>query len=191
MFKIIKEEKVFEDKLIIEEATLTDDTNKAFTKLRVNREDASAVLLINTESGKVILTKQFRYAVSSKTSTHILEIVAGKIDKGEEPLETAIRETEEEVGYKIKPENIKLLVKCFASPGYSSECFYIYYAHVTNADKISKGGGLESEKEYIEIVELTVNEFKNQIKEGRIEDAKTYIAGLLYDTISNPQSNFG
>lgn len=183
MFKIIKEKKVFDDKLIIEEATLSDTTNNSFTKLRLNREDASAVLLVNTETGMVILTKQFRYAISSKTSAHILEIVAGKIDEGEDPLETAIRETEEEVGYKIKPENIKLLVKCFASPGYSSECFFIYYAHVTNADKVSKGGGLESEKEYIEIVELTVNEFKNQIKTCRIEDSKTYIAGLLYDTV--------
>lgn len=190
MFKIIKEKKVFEDKLIIEEATLSDDSNKTFTKLRLKREDASAVLLVNTESGKVILTKQFRYAISSKTSKQIVEIVAGKIDKGEEPLETAIRETEEEVGYKIKPENIKLLGKCFASPGYSSECFFIYYAHVTNADKVSKGGGLESEKEYIEIVELTIDEFKNQIKEGRIEDAKTYIAGLLYDTAINHQNHF-
>lgn len=185
MFKIIKEQKILEDKLIVEEATFSDNTNNTYTKLRLNREDASAVLLVNTESGKVILTKQFRYAISSKTSERILEIVAGKIDEGEEPLETAIRETEEEVGYKIKPENIKLLVKCFASPGYSSECFFIYYAHVTNTDKVGKGGGLESEKEYIEIVELTVDEFKNQIKEGLIEDAKTYIAGLLYDTVLN------
>lgn len=190
MFTIIKEKKILDDKLIIEEATLNDDTNNTFTKLRLNREDASAVLLVNTESGKVILTKQFRYAIRSKTSEPILEIVAGKIDKGEEPLETAIRETEEEVGYKIKPENIKLLVKCFASPGYSSECFFIYYAHVTNADKVSQGGGLESEHECIQIVELTVNEFKNQIIEGRIEDAKTYIAGLLYDTVLNHQNYF-
>jgi ADP-ribose pyrophosphatase len=183
MFKIIEEKKVFNNKLIIEEGTLNDDKNKTFTKLRLNREDAAAVLLINIESNKVVLTKQFRYAIYSKTSGHILEIVAGKVDNGEEPLETAIRETEEETGYNIKPENITLLVNCFASPGYSSERFFIYYATVTNSDKVSKAGGLETENENIEIVELTLNEFKNQIKEGRIEDAKTYIAGLMYNLI--------
>lgn len=183
MFKIIKEKIVFNDKLIIEEGTINDDTNKTFTKLRLNREDASAVLLINTESNKVILTKQFRYPINSKSREQILEILAGKVDEGEEPLETAIREAEEETGYKIKYENIKLLVSCFVSPGYSSERFFIYYATVINSDKISLGGGLENEMEHIEIVELPVNEFKNQIKAGRIEDAKTYIAGLMFDTL--------
>lgn len=186
MFKIIKEKNIFNDKLIIEEATINDPTNKIVTKFRLSREDASAVLLINTESNKVILTKQFRYAISSKTTGQILEILAGKIDEGEEPLETAIREAEEETGYKIKYENIKLLATCFASPGYSSERFFIYYATVINSDKVSKGGGLKSETEYIEIVELPVNEFKNQIKEGRIEDAKTYIAALMYDLVIGP-----
>jgi ADP-ribose pyrophosphatase len=185
MFKIIKEKKVFNDKLIIEEGTLMDDSNKKFTKLRLNREDASAVLIVNTESNNVVLTKQFRYAISAKTSKHILEIVAGKIDKDEKPLKTAIREAEEETGYKIKPKNIKLLAKCFVTPGYSSERFYIYYAHVTNSDKVSKGGGLQSENEQIEVVELSFNDFKNRIEETRIDDAKTYIAGLLYNSLNH------
>ncbi|MES2139707.1 MAG: NUDIX hydrolase [Bacteroidota bacterium] len=178
MFKILKENIIFNDLLIIEKAEISDEHDNNFSRLRLKRQDASAVLILNTETDKIILTKQFRYAISSKIKEQILEIVAGKIDEGEKPLQAAIREVEEEVGYRIKPENIQLLVSCFASPGYSSECFYIYYATVTNVDKISEGGGLETENEYISVVELSSVEFKSLIKTGNIKDAKTYIAGL-------------
>lgn len=178
MFKILKEEILFNERLIIEKAEIRDEHNNNFARLRLKREDASAVLILNTETDKIILTKQFRYAISSKIKEPILEIVAGRIDEGEKPLQTAIREAEEEVGYRITPKNIQLLVSCFASPGYSSECFYIYYATVTNADKISEGGGLETENEYISVVEISSTEFKDLIKTGNIKDAKTYIAGL-------------
>ncbi len=176
MVKILNEKIIFKDKLIIEKAEIKDEHNNNFSRLRLKREDASAVLILNTETDKVILTKQFRYAISSKIKEQIIEIVAGKIDEGEEPLQAAIREVEEEVGYRIKPENIKLLVSCFASPGYSSEQFYIYYATVTNVDKISEGGGLKTE--HISVVEMSSTEFKGLIKTGNIKDAKTYIAAL-------------
>jgi ADP-ribose pyrophosphatase len=178
MFKILNEKIIFSDRLIIEKGEIIDKHNNKFDRYRLKRPDASAVLVFNTEAHKIILTKQFRYAISSKTKELILEIVAGKIDEGEEPLQTAIRETEEEVGYRINPENIELLVSCFASPGYSAERFFIYYATVTNSDKISKGGGLKSENEYINVVEMDLEEFNNLIKKGSIEDAKTYIAGM-------------
>lgn len=178
MFKILKEKIVFDDKLIIEKAEIGNDDNNTFSRLRINRADASAVLILNTETDKIILTKQFRYAISSKVKEPILEIVAGRIDEGEEPLETAIREAEEEVGYRINPENIKLLISCFCSPGYTSELFYIYYATVTNADKVSEGGGLKNENEYISVIEINQLEFKKLITTGAIKDAKTYIAGL-------------
>jgi nudix-type nucleoside diphosphatase (YffH/AdpP family) len=178
MLKILKEKVVFNNKLIIQEGQISDDNNNTFARLYIKRQDASAVLILNTDLNKVILTKQFRYAIASKTEEPILEIVAGKIDEGEEPLTAAIREAEEETGYRIKPGNIQLLLSCFASPGYSSERFFIYYATVTSGDRVSKGGGLESENENIEVIEMDINEFKKQIKDRSIEDAKTYIAGL-------------
>lgn len=178
MFKILKEEIVFDDKMIIEKGEITDENNNTFARLRLKRQDAAAVLILNSETNKVVLTKQFRYAISSKINEQLLEIVAGRIDEGEQPLQGAIREAEEETGYRIHPEHIKLLVSCFASPGYSSERFYIYYATVTSADKVSKGGGLENENEYISVVEMDVNEFNNLVHTAGISDAKTIIAGM-------------
>ena len=178
MAEIESEKIVYSKKFIIEEAQLVDTNKKKFTRLRLKREDAAVVLVINTDTNKVILTKQFRYPIKARTSEEILEIVAGKLDEGEAPLDAAIRETEEEIGYKINPRNIKFIVSCFASPGYSSERFFIYHATVTNEDKVSKGGGLPAEHEHIEIIELDVDKFKALIRDGAIHDAKTYIAGL-------------
>lgn len=178
MTKILNEKIVFNEKLIIEKGELIDG-EKSFSRYRINRPDASAVLILNKETNKIILTRQFRYAIASKIEEPIYEIVAGKIDKNENPSDAAIRETEEETGYRISMENLTFLIFCFVSPGYTSEKFHLYYAAVTNADKVSEGGGIKSENENIEVIEMDLNDFYNQIDSGKIKDAKTYLAALL------------
>ena len=79
--------------------------------------------------------------------------------------------------------SIRPVLSCFTSPGYSSERFFFYYATVTDADKVSDGGGLEDENEYINVVEMNVQEFKDLIKDRKIQDAKTYIAGMYLATL--------
>ncbi len=175
----LKSTTVYKGKLNIEQASITNH-GKEFKRERINREDASAVLMLNTDSNKIILTRQFRYPINEKVNEPILEILAGKVDEGEQPLQTAIREAEEETGYRIKNDHIQLLMSCFSTPGYSSECFYIYYATVTHSDKIAKGGGLEEENENIEVIEMEVDEFIELVKNAEIKDAKTYIAGLYF-----------
>lgn len=177
--QIIKEETLLREGLLVEKATVRDDDKNTFPRFRVNRPDVAAVLLYNTDTQKIILTRQFRYAVSAKQPESILEIVAGRMDAGETPEAAAIRETEEEAGYSVQPKNLLLLVSCFASPGYSSERLNIYYATVTDADKLANGGGgLKNEHEHIELVEFTPAEFRKMLEEGQLQDAKTYIAGL-------------
>ncbi|MBT1690823.1 NUDIX domain-containing protein [Dawidia soli] len=177
--KIEKEEVLLREGIVVEKATVRDADDNVFPRYRVNRPDVAAVLLFNTDTQKIVLTRQFRYAVAAKVPESILEIVAGRLDPGETPEQAALRETEEEAGYRIRPEQLSLLVSCFASPGYSSERLNIYYAAVTDADKLEAGGGgLKSEHEQIELVELTTGEFRHLLQEGGIQDAKTYVAGL-------------
>lgn len=168
---------VFNKHLRIEEADISD-AQHTYKRERINREDAVAVLVRNTETNRIILTRQFRYAVYDKVNGNILEVLAGKIEN-EDPLYAALREAEEETGYRIRPENIHLLTTCFPTPGYSTERYFIYSATVTNADKVSEGGGLKEEDEDIETVEMEPEEFYRMIYSGDILDAKTYIAGLL------------
>lgn len=188
MVRVMNQETVFRGKLVIQRGHLQNETGKKYVRLRVHRQDASAVLVYNTDSSKLILTRQFRYAVHPKSKEPLLEIVAGKIDKGETPLEAAIRETEEEIGYKIQREHIRLLTTCYASPGYTSERFFIYFAQVRNKDRTGDGGGMEAENESIEVVELPVKEFLAMVHERKIEDAKTYLAALLMPPLANPFS---
>lgn len=177
MTKILHEKIVYQDLLTLEKGQLQDDVGNTFSRERVKRQDASCVLVLNTDSNKIILTKQFRYGAAPKVSEQLLEVVAGKVDEGEDHFRTAVRETEEEIGYRVKNENMKYLVTCFSTPAYSSERYHIYFALVTNSDKKSKGGGLENENESIELVELELAVFKDKILTGQFIDAKTYLAG--------------
>lgn len=177
MTKILHEEIVFKDVLILEKGQVQDTDGNTFSRLRIKRQDASCVLVLNTDSNRIILTRQFRYGAAPKTEENILEVVAGKVDEGEEHFDTAIRETEEEIGYRVRKENMKYLVSCFSSPAYSSERYHIYFATVTNSDKKAQGGGLATENESIELVELEPQIFKDRILTGQFADAKTYVAG--------------
>lgn len=179
MTKVSHSHTVFKEELVVEAATISIKGN-SFQKQRLKREDASAVLLLNTDTNHIILTRQFRYAVHDKAEENFLEIIAGKLDEGETPLQAAIRETMEETGYRIREENIQLLMSCFSTPGYSSECFYVYYATVTDKDKTGEGGGLKEENESIEVVELDAGAFISMVKNGELKDCKTYVAGLYF-----------
>lgn len=179
--KKLTEQTVLDDKLIVEKAFFENPDGKAFSRLRVQRQEASAVLLLDVELNTVILTRQFRYPVSAHTDEDILEIAAGKIDDGETPEQAAIREVEEETGYKITADDLRFLLTCYASPGYSTEIFHIYVALISNATKVSNGGGLADEHEQIELVELSLSDFRQRIRNGSIKDAKTCLAGLYLD----------
>jgi nudix-type nucleoside diphosphatase (YffH/AdpP family) len=175
--KILKEKTAFNKKLVIEEGKISINKKKV-SRERVLREDAAAVLVYNSETKKVVLTRQFRFAIASKIKEDILEIVAGKIEGGKSAEETAIKEAKEETGYRLRKENLKFLLSCFSTPGYSSECFHIYYAKVTNSDKVSEGGGLKEEDEFIQVIELELEDFRSRIQKAEIMDAKTYLAAL-------------
>ncbi|MDQ3191667.1 MAG: NUDIX hydrolase [Bacteroidota bacterium] len=160
------------------EFTDKQDKVQSFSRERVNREDAAGVFIYNKESGNVILTKQFRYAVADKTKGLVLEIMAGKVSSGEDPLETALRETIEECGYKVKKENINLIASVFTSPGYTSEKIYLYYAEVSNDDRVNEGGGLEDEHEFIDVIEMPLKTLLNLVDNGDIQDSKTLLTAL-------------
>ncbi|KRQ86816.1 ADP-ribose pyrophosphatase [Caloramator mitchellensis] len=121
-----------------------------------------------TKDKKVILIRQFR----KPTEEVLIEIPAGKLEKGEKPLDCAIRELEEETG-KI-PKSLRLLTRFYPSPGYSSEILYIYFC-----DEYEEGKVNLDEGEHLEAFEISIDEAINLINSGQIKDAKTIIGILM------------
>jgi ADP-ribose pyrophosphatase len=129
-----------------------------------------AVAVVPLIGGEVVLISQYRVAVDQE----LLEIPAGKRDEpGEDPETTAIRECEEEVGYR--PSRVTLLHTFYTTPGFTDECIWLYLAHGLEPVP-SRPRGIEEER--AEVVRLPVREALRKVRDGEIRDAKTLI-GLL------------
>jgi nudix-type nucleoside diphosphatase (YffH/AdpP family) len=146
---------------------------KRLSRETYNRGNGAAILLYNSEKGTVILTRQFRMPAyeNNKNDGYSIEAAAGAIDNNDNPLETIIRETEEEVGYKIT--SAKQVLTAYTSPGALTEKMYLFVAEYNDKMKISEGGGLDSEDEEIEVLELQFLKAIEMIKSEEIIDAKT------------------
>lgn len=124
------------------------------------------------DDGKVLLIRQFRYAVGEV----LLEIPAGTLEKGEDPLECARRELIEETGYEAGV--LELLFSCFLAPGYSTERIHIFVA-----SKLRKVGSRPEIDEAIELEPADLQTAEVMIDDGRIVDAKT-ISAISYYLLS-------
>ena len=114
--------------------------------------------------GDVLLVRQFRYPMQE----YLLEIPAGKIDHGEPPEQTATRELAEEVGYKAG--RLTKIAECYSTPGFCDEKLHIYLAE--DLTPVQATGDADED---LEIVRLSRSELQEQLKAGRIRDAKTII----------------
>ena len=136
------------------------------------RGNGAAILLFNKIKKTVVLIKQFRLPtyLNQNETGFIIEACAGVLEE-EHPEETIIRETEEETGYRI--HEVKKIFKSYMSPGSVTEIIHFFVAEYDSEMKISKGGGLASEHENIEVIELAFEKAYNMIASGEIVDAKT------------------
>lgn len=180
--KIVKEEQILDGFLKVVKAdiehTLPDGTVLKYNRSKFNREDAVAIVVENKTTGKLIFVRQNRYAVADRVDPMILEIVAGRVEEDQSLEETAKREVEEEIGYSVS--KLEYLTDYFPSPGYSSEKITIFYASVTEEDKISSGGGLACENEFIQIEEYSHGEVAEMLKRGEFIDGKSKMGLFIY-----------
>jgi len=145
---------------------------------------AAAVLLRDPVRKTVILTRQFRLpAFLSGDDGFLVEVAAGLLDD-DDPATCAMREAEEETGYR--PLNLRFAFRAYMSPGAVTECMHCFIADYDGDLRPSPGGGLESEGEDIEILELPFDEALAMIARGEIIDAKTIM--LLQHAALNQQA---
>lgn len=126
------------------------------------------------EDGNVTLVKQYR----SGAACQMLEMCAGKTEKGEDPRECAIRELKEELG--ITAENIISLGTLVPTPAYDSEVISIYLATgITRGERQLDAG------EFADVVEMPFERALELVMSGEITDAKTQVALLKAERLRN------
>ncbi|MEW6194013.1 MAG: NUDIX hydrolase [Bacteroidota bacterium] len=170
-FAVIKSETIFHGKVFdvkVDEIEYNGTQNKSFRQVAVH--PGGAVVVPVKDDEKIILISQYRYPHNKV----VLELPAGKLEKGEDPLDCATRELTEETGYTSK--NISKLGKIFTTPGFCDEVLHIYLAKELTAGNHAREEGEEG----MEIFELTLDEIDKKIKNGEIVDAKTISGIYMY-----------
>lgn len=130
----------------------------------------ASVIIPVLDDGRFLMERQYRHAVK-KT---MIEFPAGKIDKGETPLETAKRELREETGYDAKEwKRLGVMHPCI---GYSDEFIEVYLA----TGLVRQGDQKLDHGEELDTMTLSREELEKHIGEGALTDAKTVTAYLYY-----------
>lgn len=129
-------------------------------------EHSGGVAIIPVDdNGDVWCVRQYRYAFES----HMLEVPAGKLDEGEEPLACAIRELSEETGFTA--DHYTFLGELYPSPGYCKEILYLYLA-----TGLKSGKAHLDEGEFLDVEKHSLSELVDMVMRNELPDAKTAMA---------------
>lgn len=138
----------------------------------VVRHPGAVAVVALTAEGRICLVRQYRTALGRVT----VEIPAGKLAPGEDPLECANRELLEETG--MIAEKMAFLTTIASSDGFTDELIHIYMA-----TGLTFGKSSPDDDEFINVDLVEVSELVDAVLDGRIEDAKTVVGALLCDAI--------
>jgi ADP-ribose pyrophosphatase len=143
----------------------------------VVRHNGSVVILaIDDAKSKrdplIVLERQYRHAAKE----YLLEIPAGKLEEGEDPLAGAKRELLEETGFRAA--RWRKMVRYFASPGFLGEWMQVFLA-----EGLTVGEAQPEYDEQLEIETIALSKLLSMIEEGKVHDGKTLISVMLYDRL--------
>jgi ADP-ribose pyrophosphatase len=165
----ISGELVYQGKILDLEVDRVRMPSGAEATREVVRHRGAVVLLPMHEDGRIEFVRQYRYPMGEI----LLELPAGKLDPGEEPMACASRELAEETGWK--PVEIHDLGWFYTTPGFTDEVLHAFIA--TPLEKAPEVA--QDPDEAIDNVAMTVGEALNACKSGDIRDSKTIATILL------------
>ena len=162
------------DKLGFHHSLFNGGTSELIDREMFVRGNVAAVLAYDPGSDSIALVEQFRIgAMNQPGNPWLLEVIAGMIEKGEEPEEVAIRESKEEAGLKLT--DVQLIRRYLASPGCTPEEVFIYYAE-TDLSQVQGVHGLEAEGEDIQVHVVSADDAIKMLEDGRIKNSISIIA---------------
>jgi ADP-ribose pyrophosphatase len=133
-------------------------------RIKIEHPEAAAIVPFISED-RVLMVRQFRYALGKET----LEIPAGKMDPGERPEACARRELLEETGFDA--ELVQSVLTYAPAIGYSNELI-----HVFSARQLRKTRAEVDEREITSVEEVSLDQLRDMVKRGLVEDGKTLLA---------------
>lgn len=164
----LSSERVFTGKVFSVDRDTVRMPNGRATTVDVVRHSRSVVLVPVPEPGKVILVRQYRYAVNA----FLWELPAGSVDEGESPEAAAKRECHEEIG--LVPSTVVRLSALYPTPGYCDEDMVFF--RLSGLQKTDEQAHVD-EDEDIEAKTFELREARDMVRRGEITDMKT-IVGL-------------
>lgn len=162
-------ERVYEGRILDIEVDRVQLANGSEALREVVRHRGAVVVLPLHEDGTVELVRQYRYPLDAA----VVELPAGKLDPGEEPIECAGRELAEEIGWKAV--ELHELGSLFTTPGFSDEVLHAFIA----TPLIPAPEVVQDPDEAIDNLTMTVEEALAACRDGSIQDSKTLATLLL------------
>ncbi|MBQ7499514.1 MAG: NUDIX hydrolase [Clostridia bacterium] len=167
--RFISREKIFDGNILhVVRDTVELENGDVVTREVIHHGGAVCVIPV-TGDGKVIIERQYRYAVEKV----MLEIPAGKLEPGEDPEVCAARELEEETGYTA--DKLVYMGEFYASPAILNEKVTMYLAL-----GLKKGKKHLDADEFLEVSEMPLEELLKMCVSGEISDSKTQLALFKY-----------
>ena len=165
--KKLSSEDIYKGKIVhlhVDEVELIDSSR---AKREIIEHDGGVTVIPVDKDGNVYCVRQYRYAFGES----IIETPAGKLERGEDPLECAIRELGEETGFTAG--EFVYLGEFYPSPGYCHEKLYAYLAL-----GLTKGEAHPDEGEFLDVLKYSLDELVDMVMNNELRDAKTIIAVL-------------
>ena len=170
--KTLSSQTVFEGKIVTVKVDKALLLNGAEASREVVEHNGGVCILALCEDGTVPMVRQFRYPLGDV----LLELPAGKLERGEDPRAAAIRELGEEVG--LEPDEVIELGFIYVSPGFCTEKLHMYLARELKSVPVHP-----DEDEFLDIVHLPFDVLVERVMSGEITDGKTVATTLKTKTL--------
>jgi ADP-ribose pyrophosphatase len=176
--KTLSSEMIYEGKIINLRRDVVTTRGGREAAREIVEHNGGVVIAALTDDNKVPMVRQYRKAAEKV----VLEIPAGKLEAGEDPMEAALRELKEETGFSAA--SIRHITDAYSSIGYSTEVLHFYLA-----TGLTPGETDFDEGEAIDVELMDLDELRALAIDGGLEDQKTIVAIFLLAAAADVEAN--